>query len=191
MRNKLFVLWIVFLSLLPMCVLSEEQTQEQAAQSFVFRNGITWDSTKEEIIASDLTLPEEVTSDTWSALLYDDVPVSNFTANGLAYAFTNDQLLCIFYYFESFPPASQEYLISALESKYGTPISPDTEHLLRLINLLDPDAIWESDISDVHNWHLEDGTCIAFMEITGTSSLFYFNEEAMLQTYGIFNTFGL
>ena len=190
MKNKLIVLWIIFLFLFPACTCAEEHAEKQTIQPFVFRNGITWNSTKEQIIASDPAIPEEDTTDTWFALIYNFVPVSNFTANHLAYAFTGDQLLSIFYYFDSLHPSSQEYLISALESKYGTPISPDTEHLLQLINLIDS---FDYTVSDVHNWHLEDGTCVAFLKTTEDdfSYLFYFNEAAMLETYGIFNTFGL
>lgn len=173
---------------------------EDAAPAFSFRNGITWASTPEDVRQSESTEGYEDTEDGWFGISYSDVPVSNFTADALVYLFSGDTLLGTWYGFDlnhrtNEPALSEEdciYLKNALSSKYGEPITADPARLVRVMSAID--EINEEDICQLSNWVLPDGTYIAqmtFEDVSPYQYILYFNEEALLEAAGIYNTSGL
>ena len=90
--------------------------------NFVFRDGIKWSMSKEEIRAIEkgnelsLFLTPRYGYD---AIGYDNVTFSRFTDAYLLYFFYNDQLSTIMYMVEDGSSSSVEYIYTALTQKYG------------------------------------------------------------------------
>lgn len=188
------LLWLMLLVWGTAVACAEEGTAQNEASAFLFRNGVTWDSTPEMVINSEGDADyEHFDLDGWSIYHYSDVAVSDYNGN-LAYCFAEDKLLFAFYYYsvEYENDLSMDdfwYLTDALEYKYGKPIEADKWRLSVLLSAADPGV---HTISNLTNWQLDDGTYIAQLKLNFQTHIMYFNEAQMLEMRGVvYNTFGL
>lgn len=179
-----------------------ETTQPQYADSFVFRNGITWQSNAADIIAAEGQEPESTGSDGagGESLIWEPASVSNYSGQ-LFYLLKDDVLYGAIYSFSELPvegaayhlsvllPADTAYLVNALSSKYGEPAAVSKERLLTLLNLISP--VGDSEVSAAANWELADGTYIAAFHIGDVFFILYCNEAPFLEACGVYNTSGL
>ena len=136
--------------------------------SFVFRDGITWGMSKEDIIALEGNDYRSVSTDfeDFELLNYMDKQVSDYPAE-LNLAFYQNSLICAGYFFY---PDSQEdidNLILAYTTKYGES-HPGKEDFLKLYQLTQPDyaeycAAYDED--NFFKWYAPGNTYILiFME---------------------------
>lgn len=165
--------------------------QEQVCENreFLFRNGITWKSTLEEVALAE---NEESERDEFNGFLMHrvyGVSVSNFEAD-LAYYFADDRLLMAAYFFDEGALREDQllYLQEALAYKYGEPVAPDMERLNTVLRAIEDT---EYPVSHLINWQLEDGTYIAQFDLEGFEFIFYINQDALLRARGVYNTAGL
>ena len=177
---------LVLIMLFCTCACAEETGDTQEYEPFVFRNGIMWGDSMRRVIAVENSDDyKEDNNGNWHYIGYESATVSNFTSRVLAYAFADNQLMCIWYEFpDTFPEESRQYLTAALESKYGEPVQTDSETIVQLLNLISP---MEYALTDIHSWYLDDGTRIAFFAMHNYYDicyLFYFDEKHMLETFG-------
>ena len=164
------------------------EVAEVEAFVFSFRNGVQWRDTLEivkEKEAGEAVVWED--DERLSQLSYGNASVSNFTAD-LNYNFLDGELSFIHYTFQNLPEEEWNYLADAVSSKYGEPITADSERVMTLINAIDP---IDDEPESLTNWQLEDGTYVAAVRIFGAQMLIYFNEADVLNKLGIFNTSGL
>lgn len=189
MKLRFFIISLVGLLLIPACIFAEEATT-MPPSAFAFRDGITWGISMENV----LTLESgEAYSDSVGesvVLRYGQVSVSNYSAT-LSYIFQDNILVSAFYYFEDSSLRDYFYLLSALSSKYGDPISPDINRQTTLFCLL---GIPEEEAYKLANWELADGTYIALFSPDGDDTdfvLMYFDEESLLLKNKVYNTVGL
>ena len=168
------------------CACAEETGDTQEYEPFVFRNGIMWGDSMEQVIAAENSDDyKEYNLGNWQCIGYKFAAVSNFTSRGLVYAFTDNQLMFIYYEFpDTFPEESRQYLTAALETKYGEPVQTDSETIVQLLNLIEP---MEYELTDIHSWCLDDGTRIAFFAMHDYYDIYYllyFDEKHMFETFG-------
>ena len=178
--------WLAWMLVLVFCLGGAAMAEETG---FLFRNGVTWASTPEEVRQSEGTDGFEDDYEGWTEQIYSHATVSKFVAD-LTYVFRENQLYFCGYWFDDLSDENREYLTKALSSKYGEPTGSDPEALRTLMCLLAP---VEEELLDVQNWRLADGTYIAMfcMGDRDECYLVYFNEEKLLEWAGMFNTFGL
>ncbi|MGN1069916.1 MAG: hypothetical protein ACI4P5_05855 [Candidatus Fimadaptatus sp.] len=177
---------LILIMLFCTCACAEEMGDTQESEPFVFRNGIMWGDSMEQVIAAENSDDyKEDNLGNWQGIGYKLAAVSNFTSRILVYAFADNQLMCIYYEFpDTFPEESRQYLLAALESKYGESVQTDSETIVQLLNLIAP---MERELTDIHSWYLDDGTRIAFFAMHDYYDiyyLFYFDEKHMLETFG-------
>lgn len=190
------LLWLMILVWGTTIACAEEGAAQNEASAFLFRNGITWDSTP-EMVAEAENAEESVRCDydeydDWAIYRYQNVTVSDYKGS-IAYCFMEDKLMFAFYYFfetSSFELSEDDflYLNRALTSKYGEPIEPDMQRLDALLYAVDPGIY---TVENLTNWQLDDGTYIAQFNLDGEDSIMYFNEARLLEVVGTYNTFGL
>ena len=158
---------------------------------FVFRNGVTWDASMEEVMASETGECDSETWEEFNVLGYTAVSVSNYSAD-LVYIFHEDILVSAYYYFDLLPTEDYDYLVAAISSKYGMPITSATSRQATIMNIIVPG---DYDLYEVTNWELNDGTYIALFSMDEDEedefALMYSNEDALLLIGGIYNTAGL
>ena len=189
MKARLAVsIGLILVMLFCTCACAEEMGGTQESEPFVFRNGIMWGDSMRRVIAVENSDDyKEDNNGNWHYIGYESATVSNFTSRVLAYAFADNQLMCMYYEFpDTFPEESRQYLTAALESKYGEPVQTDTDYetIVQLLKLISP---MESELTDIHSWYLDDGTRIAFFAMHNYYDicyLFYFDEKHMLETFG-------
>ena len=174
-------------------VLPEPVEEDLVAESFkfIFRNGVVWGATIEEVQAAETGHAESDLSEDFEVLAYTDVSVSNYSAD-LFYVFHKGVLVSAFYGFDVLPSNDYDYLVAAISSKYDTPITPEASRQQMLMNVIDPG---EYEVFKLTNWELDDGTYIALFstdeEVEENFLLMYSNEEPLLLIGGIYNTAGL
>lgn len=178
--------WLAWMLVLVFCLGGAAMAEETG---FVFRNGVTWESTPEEVRQSESAEGNENEFDGWIKLAYYETSASKFTAD-LFYCFQDGEMYCCGYNFGDLPEGDREYLTKALSSKYGETETSDPEALRTLMCLMEPH---EEELLDVQNWRLDDGTYIAMGCIGDRKNFFllYFAEEKLLEWAGMFNTSGL
>lgn len=193
-RTLVMLLWLLAFICGATVVLGEEVTAKDVSKNdifaFSFRNGITWDSTPEQIAIAENRNSEPVKINDWLLYMYNNIAVSNFRGD-LHFVFSDENLLLAYYTFYRNPLSEDEllYLTEALISKYGQPSRPDMERLNVLMNAVE---VAEYTISNLRNWQLDDGTYVAqFCIDNETDCIMYFNEAKMLRVRGIYNTAGL
>ena len=144
---------------------------------FVFRGGVRWGMTPEEVAASQ----EEQTSyppdgDGTTAVLRVTFPaVSVFRADMLYYCFENSSLYAAFYLFESENPTL--YLKRALGSLYGesgesAEIRAEFEAVLGQVPTV---AVRAENVASLGQWQTEDGTVILLAAVDDIWVLAYYN----------------
>lgn len=158
---------------------------------FSFRNEIKWGDTKEKIRLSEQGTPWEAEEDNFFLLTYENVTVSNFSAE-LVYGFVEDCLVNAWYQFDSMENEDYEYLVAALSTKYGMPITADSCRQSTVLKLYKSDDIAMYKLT---NWEFADGTYIALFsmdkELKEDYILMYSDEDTILEILGIYNTAGL
>ena len=180
--------WVLVLLLYAMPGQAMEYAEpEEEAFVFSFRNGVTWESTWDEVIqaenASDYYEPNA------NCINFPKVLVSNYSS-ALRYVFEDEQLVSIYYCLVyDWDQDDYSYLTEALTYKYETPSPASPERLLTLMNCIDESDDYE--INELTNWAMEDGTYIAIFKMDGQPYIMYFNEEKLLRLSGVYNTSGL
>ena len=153
-------------------------TPTLAGDGFTFRNGITWNSTPDEIMESEKA-NSPVQAKTQSLYITEGIGVGNASVASqkadLAYLFSDGRLAMILYYFGDEGYVSASTLNRALSSKYGPSASFDPSGLVKTMNALSgdlPEELGEDD--KVAVWLLSDGTRV---------TLCYSGYRAIMITY--------
>ena len=187
--KKYLVLFLIILCILPMAgALSEQQVQT----AFLLRNGAQWGMSQEKIKESETGIVMNDEYNGFSRIIYEDAKVSNYSAR-LVYTFHEDRLVNVFYVVNSLKEKDYSYLSAALSSKYGQPSAPSTERLQTLFGVFAGDE--ELSTNKLVNWELDDGTYITlfclYEDAQDGVALMYWDEMAIMDIGGIYNTFGL
>ena len=167
------------------------EISEDSACIFSFRNEVKWGDGKEKVCLSEAGTALEDVEDAYTVLGYENVAVSNFSAV-LGYVFVNDGLVSAYYLFDSLENEDYEYLVAALSSKYGIPITTDSSRQSKVLKIIESDDIVMYRLT---NWELNDGTYIALFSMDEAMKedyiLMYSDEDTILELQGIYNTAGL
>lgn len=186
------------LSLMLLCVgFAEvaEKVAEEIAEPFEFEiRGMKWGMNRDEVVSvmgePDEGDEEENPDDGSMFRHYNQVPVSNYTADVMTCGFVNDQLHVVLYRWEEgLEQAGIDYLTAALCSKYGETIPSDVARLSQALSL--PSEAGEVESEVYGSWALKDGTYIAAFDMYGGFYIYYCNEAELLEIRGIYNTNGL
>lgn len=177
------------------CVLFISTGIAEDSEKFVFRNGITWGMSPEEVQAcEDETLLSADTPDT--TLYIPEVDVSQYVAR-LHYYFKKNQLYMCEYYFTKYLRETvtvKDYLTGALNSKYANGEQDIPEILYCLFQQIDPEFCL-STIPDgsVYHFTTTDGTDVILTCFGKSSpiSIIYINESLFQELFDIYNTDGL
>jgi hypothetical protein len=185
------------LCLVLICLMPTVQAQENA-QEWVFRNGVTWNSTIGDVMACEDGEAETGEAEGMSALLYGDASVSRYSGQ-LLYMFDGDALLMAGYKMYSMAEEDIGYLKGALDFKYGAAVRNDVEYIRLVMRTIEERMGGEAENTMTEElqgmWRLEDGTLIFLTSMPVfdgyTVNLFYLNEAYFLEAYPIYNTDGL
>ena len=189
----------MMLCLAMLCLMPTVQAEENV-QEWVFRNGVTWNSTLEDVVALEGEADDVDEYEELSFISYEGVRVSKFEEAYLGYAFKQDQLVCAAYGLESLTAQEYDYLTAALTSKYSQSIPVDAQRVNMLMNCI---SNYDDGMFDLNSWVLADGTLIALFwdsyskvaeegaELYDFVYLIYFNEPLLEKLNGIYNTDGL
>ena len=180
---------VLVLALLTACATASAMESAAAADTvFAFRNGITWDTTYEQMLGS-----EGVTEDSDSVYVdqFDDFTacyISGLELAGeeaeLAYYFHGDQLLFTGYFFESDALELYFALYKSVSAQYGDATEYDPGVAFSLIDAIDAGAVEEDEITTVAGWLFRDGTRLYLLQMHGDTYILYFNEDRILATDG-------
>ncbi len=200
--RKMLCLLLGLLLMCP-CALSENDTSSTPAEEatgFVFRNGVTWGMTLEEVQAqegreADTTEPF---TDYVTASVYYRVPVSRYTANSLYYLFAEGALFLTNYEIaldllasDAERDADYTYLTNALSSLYGkaNEIAPETiSAFMRGITGRNDDFTGTRCLE----WKAADGTIIwQFLFNDRYIEIFYISPAFDFAQIGVYDTTGL
>ena len=130
--------------------------------AFIFRNGIGWNMSTEQVSTLETAPMNERTSGEWSVMVTKEkVSVSRFSAE-LVFIFRQNQLRMITYEFNHNNDSviSFYYLIGALEFKYGKSQDAEPQIVKNLMDRIDPNHYRTERIQQVHAWTDKDGTGI-------------------------------
>lgn len=140
---------------------------------FIFRNGVTWDSTAEDIKAS-----ESDAEGSWydegdvKELCYSD-PSGVWYIPSLSYYFLMSDTVNYIeyrYYFNNHSDerGEFEYVLDLMNTAYGPSGEPDPEKMDLLVN----------EVEVLHGvWSLDDGTYVLLTEDSGDLRIMYYAEE--------------
>ena len=163
----------------------------EEGSAFLFRNGITWESTVEDVIAAETAVVERDSLEYMELLAYDQVTVSNYQAE-LTYLFMDGKLALVFYYLDEITQDDYQYLTAALSSRYGAP-SPADE--LRQVTLMMAVNTVPVKLHLLTNWDLQDGTVIALIftdeNLASNYGIIYSNPQVLMEHPPVYNTEGL
>ena len=138
MKKWLSSLLCLFL-LLNCCAVFAEQAEGSAeppeTDRFIFRDGVRWGMSEEEVIALEGEEKNRNVESGFSALLYENVEVSKYRGM-LGYAFLRDQLVFSAYGIEDADEEMFAYLKTALEAVYGNESEESAKELIPALNLL-------------------------------------------------------
>ena len=141
MKKCLSILLCLFL-LLNGCAVFAEQAE---ANEFIFRDGVRWGMSEEEVIALEGEEKNRNVESGFSALLYDNIEVSKYQGM-LGYAFLKDQLVFSAYGIEDADKEMFDYLKTALEAVYGGETEEYAEEIIPALNLLTGKSFNTEDI---------------------------------------------
>ena len=156
-------------------VIPDLWAQETAvpAGAFSFRNGVTWNMSREQVRATESIDLTDRSNGSWSILYpLQRVDVSRYQAD-LVYMFENDALKMITYDFGNTGSAADFlYLAGALDSVYGEHTEPDASVVVGIMDRIYPGYYTTDRIHNIRGWISGEDTWIY---------LYYYAEKA----YGI------
>lgn len=177
MKRVLLSGFSLMLALLLLLGCAAASAEGAAATAFSFRNGITWASTAEEILALEGATGEDdyqVSQDgDFTAYILKDG--ENDVITQLAYAYLKDQLIVVAVYYESQPVELYDTKLAELTAQYGEPAETDATHANELFAAANMGSLDEG-LSKISGWTLSDGTAIYLMIMYDEVYLFSFNE---------------
>ena len=183
MKRLFAVLLIVFM-------LIGSALAEGTGSSFVFRDGVRWGMTTDEVKSCESTAPfsEGGSADALNHLHYGPVTIGKWEDAYLEYLLTQNYLSCIIY--TNIPGAQHTYLHGALSSKYGDSISVKAEEISSLLKSFNKTADYGS-ITQGSQWQLPDGTCIFQFMYLDSTFIVYVAPSFSPDPDGAFDTTGL
>ena len=166
-------------------IAEEDEAKGEAVQpptvstgTFAIRNGVTWDTTVDEMLAAEGALSEDdyELSDAGDYTGYVFNPDDEGTS--IAYAFDEDQLMMVAEYYRSAPVEDYDVRLGELTTLYGAPSETDATHAKELFNAFEFGSLDEG-LTAISGWVLSDGTAVYLMIMYDEVYLFYFNETMM------------
>lgn len=191
-----------------------EQEEVEKATVFNFRNGITWDSTMEEVIASEGTEYGSLDGIITRWIDYSNVSVSEDSTAFIIYVFSNDELVGISCEIDDTSQEDWNELIEIFFSRYGKSAEINVEdewkritpylqktHLSILLRRYEHDGFFDNfnnefndELNDWNCWTLEDGTYLnIFRRYYGSDVqkqkivILYINEPSLLPPSARYN----
>jgi len=184
---KKWMLWILLL--IPSLCLGE------TTQSFMLDSGITWESgiseVREVMGGSPAVLDREAESGVYA--LYDDsFPVSRYQDASFVAYFLQGDLAAAGYDVKDFEDHRRyEYLLSALESKYGTVSREGKGEMLVLLDFIAEMNARQWDLEEYGQWILDDGTRILIGQSGSKVKIYYVNGQLLTDWVRVYATDGL
>ena len=187
-RTVSVILCILFcLSVTPVGFASYDKENNE----FVFRNGITWGMSQEDVKSREETPNDDEDSlpvAGITSLFFENIRVGDLTAKDMAYCFFRDKLYMTGYVFWlSNSPVSRvaqkKVIKSALESVYGDFSIPSEDakwELTDIVNALG-DSLEPSDLSETAVKTLPDGTVVAYTVFSDNAYIFYYNIDIPME----------
>ena len=151
-----------------------------AEGTFSFRNGITWDTTLEELKAA-----EELTDETtYEEMIYEGSGYLFITdgegedAVSIGYMFYENEIAMIMEQFMA-EDLSAAFAAgkAALTAEYGEQTMSDPTEATAILSLIDEELMEEANLADFAGWMLDDGTQIYLINADGDVGALYINAE--------------
>ena len=132
---------------------------EETAETFSFRNGITWGMGREEVAAAEGSDGDYSEETTCSFLKYDEVKISKYSGH-LVYAFSEDALQVTAYLISDAKEDTLDYMLNAYDTKYGEGQEADFQELFSILLKVNPDSRAPENLQDctVRKWETSSGT---------------------------------
>ena len=158
--------------------------------SFVFRDGVCWGMTTDEVKSCESIEPfsEGGSTDALNHLHYGPVTIGKWEDAYLEYLLTQNYLSCIIY--TNIPGAQHTYLHGALSSKYGNSTSVKAEEIASLLQSFNKTTEYGS-ITQGSQWRLADGTCIYQFMYMDSTFIVYVAPSFSPDPDGKFDTTGM
>ena len=172
------VLALILQSLAFAACAEEETVEPEMADSFVLRDGFTWQTTQEELLALMDGYEYDVGFE--DNYIFDAVPVAGY--QGLMTVLYGGEVPLAFYY--NIANGDLEKLAAALETKYA-PAEAHEAELIALMQMLDRVLSGEeADYSDVFfdylkHWVGPENTQIYLYQFEGDTIVAYINASAL------------
>ena len=135
-------------------------TPQGSAESFVFRNGVTWGMSREEVYQCEGKQGDNRNFNGFQMVDYPGVTVSGFDGCKLSYWFDNDRLLVCYYNTGKYAPEKAETLAADYSAVYGEPVRADPEALLALYARINEGYITDQTVNEYeyYRWDAPGGT---------------------------------
>ena len=132
---------------------------QAGAESFVFRNGITWGMSREEVAAAEGREGNHWETAKYSGLSYNEVKISQYSGHVL-YAFSGDALQLIACQIRDAKQDAFDDMLNACDAGYGEGQEADVQELFSIILRVNPNAGFTEDPQSctVRKWTTGSGT---------------------------------
>ena len=143
-----------------------------ADTAFSFRNGITWDTTADGMIAV-----EGVSAGEYNREEYNGYTFFYLKAENVYYVF-RENLPVLAY--AAVPGGAYDAELERQTARYGAPADIAADTVSLLLNRLIPNSPAPGDFSALAAWRLADGTLAALFTVGSESYMAYFHEQRIL-----------
>jgi hypothetical protein len=158
----------------------------EAAEPFEFRDGITWATTVEEMLAiegTDYGPEKSVMPGTGhTAYVFSGAPLDGETVD-FAYYYIGDQLVIAAYHYPNDDPEDFAARRDRVSARYGEPAETDIAEVAELFGLITGETDITEQIDAFASWSLADGTQIILSDMQGDITMYCFNGPAMPDVY--------
>ncbi|MBN1777323.1 MAG: hypothetical protein JW811_04295 [Clostridiales bacterium] len=155
-----------------------------AEGTFTFRNGVTWDTTPEEMLnAEGLRLSSaRVHSRDYNGYSFISIKEEGMDDESVFYIFREGELFMAYTTLPKdtgtvgvFDDAAAKYSVL-----YGTPVEMPGEVLSMMYNIFVPGSTVPEDFGRLLAWWLSDGTLAVLLGFRGTNVMSYLHEQRIL-----------
>ena len=168
-----FILVVAVLS--AVCGSLAESTGTGAESPFVFRDGIKWGMSVDEVKAIEGIPNDRAEEEAYCLLLYMDRRVSKYDCR-LIYCFESDQLVMVNYVLEGNGDLeSFRYLNQAYDSRYTEEKDVDATEFYRFVEKLNPGAYTKEQavVLPLLKWNAEGNTAVWLCMEEGKINIYY------------------
>lgn len=143
-----------------------------ADTAFSFRNGVTWDTTPQQMLAAEGLSESGVNKHDGNGYTY-----YYLRGQDVYYVFRGERLVQA-YTVQS--GSAYDAALERLKALYGAAADVSADTVTALLNILVPSSVMPSTLGSLAAWRLSDGTLAALFIIDGACCTAYFHEQRIL-----------